>query len=54
MNKKKLGVRKMMKFLSGLQRQKNQGRRAMGLQGLEVRERWFWRRKREREISLWV
>ena len=52
MNKKKLGVRKMVKFLSGLQRQKNQGRRAMGLQGLEVRERWFWRRERNGFVGL--
>ena len=42
----------MVKFSGGLQRQKNQGRRAMGLRGLEVRETWFWRR--EREMGLWV
>ena len=29
---------------------KNQGRRAMGLRGLEVRKTWFWRRERERWV----
>ncbi len=37
---------------------KNQGRIAMGLRGLKVRETWFWRRERERErereMGLWV
>jgi hypothetical protein len=52
LNKKKLGVRKNGEIFKWFIETKNQGRRAMGLRGLEVRETWFWRR--EREMGLWV
>ena len=54
MNKKKLGVRKNGEIFRRFTETKNQGRRAMGLRELEVRETWFWRREREREMGLWV
>jgi hypothetical protein len=48
LNKKKPGVRKNGEIFRWFTETKNQGRRAMGLRGLEVRETWFWGRERER------